>query len=158
MYIAYTDIVFFRSEDRGKSWTYSAHGMADRNTVYELAIDPVHPNVMYAANAAQHDLPQFKMVKMDEKKFTGGVAKTTDGGLNWTMLGKNGGLPQGTCTPGEADALGMHHRFRRLQVHRRRREVAARRQGHGLACEERQRVADVHGKGRRDLRGHHEEY
>ena len=98
MYIAYTDIVFFRSEDRGKSWTYSAHGMADRNTVYELAIDPVHPNVMYAANAAQHDLPQFKMVKMDEKKFTGGVAKTTDGGLNWTMLGKNGGLPQGTCT------------------------------------------------------------
>ena len=98
LYAAYTDIGFFRSEDRGRSWCFSLHGARHRNTVYELAIDPANPRVMYAANTDHHDLPQFKMLRQDEKKFRGGLAKTVDGGANWTMIGAAGGLPQGACT------------------------------------------------------------
>jgi photosystem II stability/assembly factor-like uncharacterized protein len=100
MYATYTDITMFRSEDHGKSWTYSADKMAERNTVYDLAIDPDHPQILYAANAANHDIPEFKMIKLDERKFKGGVAKSSDGGVSWSMLGAQagGGLPQGACT------------------------------------------------------------
>ena len=98
MYAAYTDITMFRSEDHGKSWTYTADKMAHRNTVYDLAIDPDNSQIVYAANAENHDIPEFKMLKLDKHKFKGGVAKSTDGGVSWTMLGVNGGLPQGACT------------------------------------------------------------
>jgi photosystem II stability/assembly factor-like uncharacterized protein len=100
VYATYTDITMFRSEDHGKSWTYAADKMAERNTVYDLAIDPDNPQTLYAANAANHDLPEFKMIRLDKHTFKGGVAKSTDGGVSWSMLGadEGGGLPQGACT------------------------------------------------------------
>jgi len=100
VYATYTDITMFRSEDHGKSWTYAADRMAERNTVYDLAIDPDNPQILYAANAANHDIPEFKMIRLDERTFKGGVAKSTDGGVSWSMLGtqEGGGLPRGACT------------------------------------------------------------
>lgn len=98
VYIAYTDINSFRSENRGKSWTFCGRGMPCRNTVYEMAIDPDQPNIIYAANTDNHDLPEFKMLRQDLRKFRGGIAKTTDSGVSWTTVGARGGLPQGCPT------------------------------------------------------------
>jgi photosystem II stability/assembly factor-like uncharacterized protein len=62
----------FRSDDNGRTWAKTA---AATSEVRALAVDPAHPDVVYAGswNAA------------------GGVFKTTDGGKTWATA--SGGLP-----------------------------------------------------------------
>lgn len=98
MYIAYTDMGMFRSDDHGKSWTWSLKGAKHTNTVYEMVIDPANPKRLWAAMSAQHDMPEWKTLTPDKKKYQGGVARSDDGGLNWTMVGYGKGLPEGSCS------------------------------------------------------------
>jgi len=93
MFIAYTDIGFFRSADRGKSWTYAIRGSKHTNTVYDLAIDPAKPDTMFAAVSSNHDMPEWKTLISSRTKTRGGVAMTADGGKSWKPMGEDGGLP-----------------------------------------------------------------
>jgi len=97
MFIAYTDIGFFRSEDGGKSWIYSLRGARHTNTVYDLAIDPERPETMYAATSGSHDQPAWKTLVPDRNYSRGGVAVTVDGGRSWRPLGEENGLPNASC-------------------------------------------------------------
>jgi len=95
MFIAYTDIGFFRSEDGGESWIYSLHGARHRNTVYDLAVDPDDPSRMWAATSGSHDQPYWKTLVPDRDYSKGTVAMSRDGGKSWTNL--DSGLPNASC-------------------------------------------------------------
>lgn len=97
MFIAYTDIGCFRSEDGGKSWIYSLRGARHTNTVYDLAIDADRPERMYAATSGSHDQPAWKTLVPDRDYSRGGVAASLDGGKTWTPLGEESGLPNASC-------------------------------------------------------------
>lgn len=101
MFISYTDIGLFRSEDGGASWMASSAGMPNewRNTTYWLEMDPQVPGRAWAATSNIHDLPRMKMVRRwrpEEKKWHGGVCATKDGGRTWTR--SNQGLPDAPVT------------------------------------------------------------
>ena len=66
VFISYTDIGLFRSEDGGRSWMVSSQGMPQdwRNTAYWVAFDPDRAGVMWGAfsgtarSAAAEDVAQ----------------------------------------------------------------------------------------------------
>ena len=94
-YICYTDIGFARSEDGGRTWTWSARGSPWTNTFYDLAFDPDRPNVLYAACAYEHDIPSWKM--SGTVYGGGGVCVSADYGASWRPISE--GLPKlGACT------------------------------------------------------------
>ncbi len=101
-YIAYTDIGFARSVDKGKTWSWAGKGSPWTNTFYDIAFDPQVPGKMYAAISELHDLPhylQITHVEPSKPLFHGGVAVSTDYGKNWKVpYGKNKGLPTQICT------------------------------------------------------------
>ena len=98
-YITYTDCGFFRSEDGGLSWRWSASGSPWGNTFYDLAFDPGVPGKMWAVASNHHDIPHEKMLRRsDFPNFTGGVLLSTNYGQTWTDLGHSTGLPQGAPT------------------------------------------------------------
>jgi photosystem II stability/assembly factor-like uncharacterized protein len=86
MFITYTDIGLFRSEDGGATWTGSTRGVPARwrNTTYWIAFDPEVQGLVWGAFSGTHDLPRPKMWRhTDPEKFQGGVGISTDGGLTW---------------------------------------------------------------------------
>ena len=97
MFISFTDIGLFRSENRGKSWRPSSFGCPRewRNTTYWVEFDPVTPGLMWAAMSGTHDLPRAKMC-CDFSKHRGGVCISRDGGKNWAA--SNAGMPQIAAT------------------------------------------------------------
>jgi hypothetical protein len=98
IFISYTDIGLFRSEDGGKSWMVSSQGMPQdwRNTTYWVAFDPEKPGVMWAAFSGTHDLPRPKMWRTrDPAMFRGGIGLSNDGGRTWSPAR---GLPVGAVT------------------------------------------------------------
>jgi len=97
MFIAYTDIGLFRSEDGGQSWTYSLRGSKHTNTVYDLVIDPDKPDTMWAAVSSSHDMPEWKTLVPGRYYSRGGVSMSTDGGQSWTPMGEETGLPNASC-------------------------------------------------------------
>lgn len=101
MFISYTDIGLFRSEDSGVSWMAASSGMPNewRNTTYWMEMDPAVRGRHWAATSNIHDLPRMKMVRRwrpEEKKWHGGVCATRDGGRTWTR--SNQGLPDAPVT------------------------------------------------------------
>ncbi|RPJ49872.1 MAG: hypothetical protein EHJ95_08130, partial [Methanobacteriota archaeon] len=62
LYISYTDIGLFRSEDGGKSWIGSTEGIPRewRNTTYWIELDPKVKGVIWGAYGANQDPPQPK--------------------------------------------------------------------------------------------------
>jgi len=87
IYISYTDMGMFRSDDGGKSWTSSIEGIPSgwRNTTYWLEFDPQVEGLVWGAFAGPHDLPRPKMWRRNRSvgDYTGGVATSTDGGRTW---------------------------------------------------------------------------
>jgi photosystem II stability/assembly factor-like uncharacterized protein len=99
VFISYTDIGLFRSEDSAETWTSSIQGipMRWRNTTYWVSFDPEVPGLMWGAFSAVHDLPRPKMWRhRDPDSFEGGVGVSTDGGRTWKRAGK--GMPESATT------------------------------------------------------------
>ncbi len=99
IFIDYTDIGLFSSNDGGLTWQSSTAGIPPqwRNTTYWLAFDPAQSGLMWGAFSGTHDLPRPKMWRRrSPQTFTGGVAVSTDGGRSW--LPSNAGLPQDSVT------------------------------------------------------------
>ena len=99
VFIPYTDIGLFRSEDGGLTWTGSTNGipLAWRNTTYWLAFDPEVKDLVWGGFSGTHDLPRPKMWRRtDPARFKGGVAVSTDGGRSWNV--SNQGMEESAIT------------------------------------------------------------
>jgi photosystem II stability/assembly factor-like uncharacterized protein len=99
MFIDYTDIGLFQSENGGASWWSSTSGVPEdwRNTTYWLAFDPAVKGLIWGAFSGVHDLPRPKMWRhTSPQNFTGGVGVSTDGGRHWKP--SNQGMPSTSVT------------------------------------------------------------
>ena len=99
IFIPYTDIGLFRSEDGGETWTGSTNGIPVewRNTTYWLAFDPDVKDLVWGGFSGTHDLPRPKMWRRtDPARFRGGVAVSTDGAQSWTV--SNRGMEESAIT------------------------------------------------------------
>ncbi len=99
VFISYTDIGLFRSEDGGKSWISATVGVPKEwvNTTYWVEFDPAVKGRLWAAMSGTHDLPRPKMWRRaDPEKYRGGVCVSDDGGRTWRKAGE--GLPETAAT------------------------------------------------------------
>jgi photosystem II stability/assembly factor-like uncharacterized protein len=86
MFISYTDIGLFRSEDSGKTWLSSSDGVPREwvNTTYWMEFDPEVRGRVWAVMSGTHDLPRPKMWRQSGvSRYRGGVAMSDDGGRTW---------------------------------------------------------------------------
>ena len=86
VFISYTDIGLFRSEDGGRSWASSIAGVPSlwRNTTYWIAFDPEVRGRVWGVMSRVHDLPRPKMFRRTSPStFVGGVCRSEDGGQTW---------------------------------------------------------------------------
>lgn len=99
IFVSYTDIGLFRSEDRGRSWTIAIKGIPDQwiNTTYWMVFDPAVRGKVWAVVSGTHDLPRPKMWRRTSPAaFTGGVVTSDDGGRTWRQ--SNGGMGETAAT------------------------------------------------------------
>jgi photosystem II stability/assembly factor-like uncharacterized protein len=99
LFITYTDIGLFRSEDGGDSWVGSTVGIPNawRNTTYWVAFDPEVKGRMWGAFSGTHDLPRPKMWRRtDPETYKGGVGVSNDGGRTWALA--NSGMAESAVT------------------------------------------------------------
>lgn len=103
-YIAYTDMGFARSLDKGQSWSWSAKGSPWTNTFYEIAFDRDKPGTIYAAASRRHDIPHYMELSRTFPKarvHQGGVIVSENWGKTWSPPYKpktKGSLPAQVCT------------------------------------------------------------
>ena len=86
IFITYTDIGLFRSEDGGRSWLSSIDGVPRRwwNTTYWIEFDPEVRGKVWGAMSRVHDLPRPKMWRTTSPStYEGGVCVSEDGGRTW---------------------------------------------------------------------------
>ena len=86
IFITYTDIGAFRSEDRGISWTSATMGVPEAwtNTTYWMVFDPKVKGRVWSVNSGTHDLPRPKMWRHTAVgTYQGGVCRSDDGGRTW---------------------------------------------------------------------------
>lgn len=99
MFIAYTDIGLFRSENGGQSWTSSTQGVPRRwvNTTYWITFDPAVKGRVWGVMSHVHDLPRPKMWRRTSpERYDGGVCLSEDGGKTWRA--SNQGMPPTAAT------------------------------------------------------------
>ncbi len=94
-YIAYTDIGFARSVDKGATWISAVEGCPWSNTFYEIAFDPFVKGRIYAACSGRHDIPHWTHLDAN-KNQKGGVCVSDNYGDTWKALAR--GLPALPCT------------------------------------------------------------
>jgi len=88
---ANSDRGVFKSTDGGNSWRKVL--FVDANTgAIDLAIDPRHPNVLYASMWQAYRTPW----KLSSGGPGSGLYKSTDAGAHWMNLSHNPGFPRGT--------------------------------------------------------------
>src|SRR5262245_19804510 len=80
----------FRTRDGGKTWQKVLF-KGDHLGAFDLVVDPVNPNVLYAS------LNQLQRLPWDQASGgpDAGLYKTTDGGDTWTDITHRPGMPQG---------------------------------------------------------------
>jgi len=86
LFISYTDIGLFRSENGGASWLPSSEGVphAWLNTTYWMVFDPIVRGRAWAVMSGTHDLPRTKVfARKSPSAFVGGVMISEDGGTTW---------------------------------------------------------------------------
>jgi hypothetical protein len=86
IFITYTDIGQFRSENGGKSWLISTVGVprAWRNTTYWMVFDPEVKGRLWGVMSYVHDLPRPKMWNgRSVSTYTGGICRSDDGARQW---------------------------------------------------------------------------
>ncbi len=99
IFIGYTDISLFRSENGGRSWISSTAGVPERwlNTTYWIVFDPEVRGRTWGVMSEMHDLPRPKMwAGGSVARFSGGVCRSDDGGRTWKASGE--GMPQAATT------------------------------------------------------------
>ncbi len=99
MFIAYTDIGLFRSENAGESWTSSTQGVPRQwvNTTYWITFDPTVKGRVWGVMSYVHDLPRPKMWRRaSPERYDGGVCLSDDGGRTWRP--SNQGMPPSAAT------------------------------------------------------------
>lgn len=100
MFISYTDIGLFRSDDGGTSWRPAAAHAVPRawsNTTYWVEFDPEVKGRIWAVMSGTHDLPRPKMWRRSQpERYRGGVCRSDDGGETWTP--QTNGIPQTAAT------------------------------------------------------------
>ena len=99
LFITYTDIGAFRSEDGGASWLSATEGVPARwvNTTYWMAFDPEVRGRVWAVASGTHDLPRPKMWRRTPtERFRGGVIVSEDGGRTWSK--SSNGMPETAAT------------------------------------------------------------
>src|SRR3954468_21953430 len=79
----------FKSTDGGKTWTKSLF-RDDRTGAVDLSMDAAHPDVLYAGLWEVFRTPY----SLSSGGPGSGLFKTTDGGLTWTEVSHNEGLPK----------------------------------------------------------------
>ncbi|MHC4713606.1 MAG: WD40/YVTN/BNR-like repeat-containing protein [Planctomycetota bacterium] len=99
VFISYTDIGLFRSEDGGRTWTRSIDGFPRdwHNTTYWIEFDPAVKGRAWAVASWTHDLPRPKMWRRGAvSRYNGGVCVTSDGARTWKRSTR--GMPETACT------------------------------------------------------------
>jgi photosystem II stability/assembly factor-like uncharacterized protein len=99
MFITYTDIGAFRSEDGGATWVSSTEGVPRPwvNTTYWMVFDPEVRGRLWGVASGTHDLPRPKMWRRtDVARYRGGVIASEDGGRTWKKSGE--GMPETAAT------------------------------------------------------------
>jgi photosystem II stability/assembly factor-like uncharacterized protein len=99
VFITYTDIGAFRSEDRGASWTSTTMGVPEEwtNTTYWIVFDPKVKGRAWSVNSGTHDLPRPKMWRHTAvSTYKGGVCRSDDGGKTWVK--SNAGMEETAAT------------------------------------------------------------
>ena len=99
LFITYTDIGMFRSEDGGKGWVSATETVprAWTNTTYWMVFDPKVRGRAWAVTSGIHDLPRPKMWRnRSTARYNGGVVISDDGGRSWHV--SNQGMPQTAAT------------------------------------------------------------
>ncbi len=99
VFISYTDIGLFRSEDGGTSWLSSTAGVPGPwvNTTYWIEFDPDVKGRLWGVMSGIHDLPRPKMwARQSPERYNGGVGISDDGGRNWRVASND--LPPTAAT------------------------------------------------------------
>jgi photosystem II stability/assembly factor-like uncharacterized protein len=99
MFISYTDIGLFRSENGGRGWVSATETAPHRwtNTTYWMTFDPKVRGRAWAVMSGTHDLPRPKMWRSTSPdRFSGGVVISEDGGRTWRV--SNQGMPETAAT------------------------------------------------------------
>jgi len=99
IFITYTDIGAFRSEDGGTSWTSATIGVPDEwtNTTYWIVFDPKVKGRAWSVNSGTHDLPRPKMWRHTAvSTYKGGVCRSDDAGRTWAK--SNDGMDETAAT------------------------------------------------------------
>ncbi len=109
LFISYTDIGAFKSEDGGTSWGIATTGIPRnwRNTTYWIEFDPKVKGRGWAVFSRNHDLPRPKMWRnRTGLKYEGGVGITEDGGNSWKVSNSGHAADSRNPHPARSDEPG----------------------------------------------------